>query len=208
MKEEIFETVLNEIVEELHQSNKLVKSLNDQVQTLQTRVEELCHQSADQLAKVAPPDLGPIHESMEQGFVSIRQGTAAIQQEISATSKLITAARMEITANKSIVRQYRLSLFPENDYNGHYKYFIKWMFMTIVILVLIAGVYAFISQYSANPQSQQTSSQPQAPARIPALPHPAQPIPPRRHPRIKKNNLDTVPAIEDSAIYRTFNHDK
>lgn len=197
MKEEIFETVLNEISEELRQHGQSAKSLRDTVQSLRdslenvcTRVDSLSQQLAAQplIAPPPPPDLQPLRETLELGLASLRKEIA------DGIAKLSTRVEAIEAQPKPIIRQFRLSLFSENDYQGNYKYFISRLFLSIVVITILAGSFALLRQHMDNNHLPGIPPPPTSPAQpITPLPPADRTIPARhRSGKNKKNILDTL----------------
>jgi len=67
---------------------------------------------------------------------------------------------------KPIIRQWRISLFPERDHSGSWKHFINWLFGSIVLALLVGALYALGRQYmeQVHPAPAAETMAPVAPA--------------------------------------------
>jgi hypothetical protein len=125
MKEEIFEAVLTEILEEMRQVNRGLKEQSNSIKDLCQRVESFEQKMRDQQVNVQPPDLSAVERQIAEGLVRVAE----------------TVERQP----KPVLRQVRFSIFPENDKEGSYKFFIRWLFGG-TILVLLVGAFFFLGR--------------------------------------------------------------
>lgn len=125
MKEEIFEVVLTEILEENRQVNKALKEQNTSIKELCQRIEEFEQKLRDQQVVIQPPDLSSVERQIGEGLARVAE----------------TVDRQP----KPVLRHIRVSFFPECDKEGSYKFFIRWLFGG-TILVLLVGVLFFLGR--------------------------------------------------------------
>ena len=137
MKEEIFEAVLTEILEEMRQVNRGLKQSNS-IKDLCQRVEGFEQKLRDQQVIVQPPDLSSLDRQIADGIVRVAE----------------TVDRQP----KPVLRQVRLSIFPESDREGSYKFFIRWLFGGAVLVMLVGALFFLGRQflYKWHPAVQQS----------------------------------------------------
>jgi hypothetical protein len=141
----IFETVLNEMLEDQKHLVNSVKALTttitdlrDKQADLQTRVEGFDQRLSDQTITAPPADTQPIQQLLQESMTSFR---GEIKQGIDRVGALVEAQP------KAIVRQTRILLFPESDRNGHFKYLIGKIFLALILIVLLGVLLNLGSQY-------------------------------------------------------------
>jgi hypothetical protein len=117
MSEQIVLTVLNEVLEELKEANKSLKEMGGTVKALELRV-----------------DTGMQHQIVAQ-CEGLRRETAAGMLRIAAVVE---------AQPKPIVR--RISLFPENDKEGNYKTFIRWLIGGTIGAMMVLTAYVLINE--------------------------------------------------------------
>jgi len=183
MKEEVFETVLNEVLEELKLSKEEVKS---GMATLTEKVEKIDRRLDEQVV-AAPADTQPIQQIITEGHQKIEKSLTERHDDMKKmVAKMVAEEFQKVSAiveaqPKPNVRQFRLILFPENDYHGYYKFFVTRLLMWLTILAGIAvlshlGMHWLDNIHSERQlqlqlQSQSPSFQKSYPEPLP--PHPA-----------------------------------
>jgi len=144
---EMFRTVLNEILTELKQFNNGQKEMGKTLLLLGEKVDGF-QQRLDNLKVEAPAvDLQPVKDQLAEWAVGFnRQMTEGMEKIQTAFSQNLQKLSEAVAAQpKPIVR--RISLFPENDYNGHFKFFIGRLLWAILGLCLLAGLFSLGQQY-------------------------------------------------------------
>jgi hypothetical protein len=127
MNEQIFNDVLTDILEELKQSNQTLKTLQTTVKDLHTTTTGFEQKLADQQVIAPPAD------------------TTAIRE---LTGKAITEIAAIVEAQpKNVVKQWRLSFFPDNDRNGSFKHLINKCTLIIICVALILAGYSLGLRY-------------------------------------------------------------
>lgn len=141
----IFETVLNEILEDQKRLTDSVKALNttitdlrDKLTDLQTKVDGFDQRLSDQIITAPPADTQAIQLLVQDGMTSFR---GELKEGIGHVGTLIEAQP------KAVVRQTRILLFPESDHNGNFKYLIGKIFLALILIVLLGVLLNLGSQY-------------------------------------------------------------
>ncbi len=164
MSEQVVLTVLNEVLGELKEANKSLKEMDGTIKALESRVTGFEQMLKDQQVIVQPPDLGPAFEEIrrltsetgetasetignvqEKATDILNQVQVTVEQKLSEIRKVIDGRLAE--QPKPIVRQWRVSLFPESDRAGSYKYFISWLFGGTVLVLLVGALFSLGRQY-------------------------------------------------------------
>ncbi len=141
---EMFRTVLNEMLGELKQLTQGAKETNKNVATLQEKFGEF-HHRLENLQVIAPAvDLAPVHDSLTQGVSELnKQVTEGMQGVLTTFTQHLEKLTAAVEAQpKRIVR--RISLFPENDRHGNYKYTIRTMFLSILGALVVGGAFSLL----------------------------------------------------------------
>lgn len=154
VEEEIFKSVLEEVLEELQKANRSLKEMGGTVKDLEARVRAF----EDKEIKIDPPDLEPLKNRIEQMPAAIHEEAVktgeAIRQQVvdeggalrkETASGLAKVAAAVEAQPKPIVR--RITFFPDADRQGHYKFFIRWFFGTVIGVFLIGATYISIRVY-------------------------------------------------------------
>ena len=228
MKEEVFEAVLNEILEDQKPLILILKDLQQQVAVLTEKVASFDQRLNSQI--VAPPvDTRPLEQQTEKALAQttrfltaaldkIDQRGAAISGQLNDTLKTgLQKTNTILEAQpKPIIRQWRISFFPEPDRQGSYRLFLNRL--TIVICILAALIVLFLlgniwlnNIHSERVNASHAFRDPLPPASSPSQYSPPNPSPitHHHHPSSpssgsqKKRNPDslqtTYPAITDSS---------
>ncbi|MDO6435393.1 hypothetical protein Q4E93_32555 [Flavitalea sp. BT771] len=152
---EMFRAVLNEILNEHKQFSNAIKEMNKTVAGLGERMDGFQRQLENLQIVAPPPDLQPLKDQFAAGVadfgVQVKETLAGMQAVHSQQLQKMTAV-LEAQP-KPIVR--RISLFPENDRHGNFKYFFKCLFLSILGFGLLAGLYAFGAQWLEQRGSRQ-----------------------------------------------------
>ncbi len=115
MNEQIITEVLNDILEELKQSNQSLKTLQNTIGDLQEKTSGFEQKLTDQQV-IAPP---------------------------------------------AVIRQWRLSFFPDNDINGSFKHLVNKITLGMICLAFIAAGYKLGIHYLDRPVSASQAVAPQ-----------------------------------------------
>ena len=126
MNEQIITDVLNDILQELKQSNQLLKTLQTTIGDLQEKTSRFEQKLTDQQV-IAPGVISAIVEAQP----------------------------------KNIIRQWRLSFFPDNDINGSFKHLVNKITLGMICFALIAAGYNLGLHYLDRPVSASQAVAPQ-----------------------------------------------
>jgi len=201
--------VLNETLEELQTANKSLKEMGQKITLLETRVKAF----EEKEIKIAPPDLEPLKQKIDDlpGVIGgemkkindtvtklVVDQCAALRGE--TTTGLTKIAAAVETQPKPIIR--RISLFPENDREGNYKTFIRWLVGGIVAALLVGSAYVLANLWiqRSHPRwlsmpgtGMDFSTDSASPARtVPVPPKKAATARPHAHQKKFEKNLDTL----------------
>jgi hypothetical protein len=164
MSEQMVLTVLNEVLGELKEANKSLKEMGGTIKALESKVTGFEQMLKDQQVVVQPPDLDPAFEEIrrltretgeaasetigtvqEKARDMLDQVQVMVGQKLSEIRTVIDDRLAE--QPKPIMRQWRVSLFPESDREGSYKYFINWLFGGMVLVLLVGALFLLGRQY-------------------------------------------------------------
>jgi hypothetical protein len=176
MNEQIFNDVLNDILEELKQSNQTLKTLQTTVKELHTTTTGFEQKLADQKVIAPPADT-----------TAIRELTGKAMTEIAA----IVEAQP-----KNVVKQWRLSFFPDNDRNGSFKHLINKFTLIILCAALILAAYSLALRYLEIKDQRESASAPNGLS----LPPPSLPPPVTAPPANSKEHHAHRPASEKKSL--------
>jgi hypothetical protein len=153
MGEQIMLTVLNEVLDELKEANKSLKEMGGTVKALETRVRAF----EEKEIRIEPPNLEPLKEKIDElpdliNGEMMRVDKYMQQQIVAQCGELrqeTAAAMLKIAAAveaqpKPIVR--RISFFPENDKEGNYKTFIRWLIGGTIGAMIVVTAYVLINE--------------------------------------------------------------
>ena len=193
MNEQIIKEVLNDILEELKQSNQLLKTLQTTIGDLQEKTSGFEQKLTGQQVIAPPADTTPIQELTDRAINTIQQD---VKKQVGIISAIVEAQP------KNVIKQWRLSFFPDNDFHGNFKHLVNKITLGMICLALVAAGYKLGLHYLDRPVS---ASQADAPKTFgSATPGPAAPdvaFPPStitkgRHHHTQegeiKNKLDTL----------------
>jgi len=192
---EMFRTVLNEMLLELKQMAQGAKETNKNLAALQEKFGEF-HHRLENLQVIAPAvDLTPVHDSLTQGVSElnkqVKEGMQGVLTTFTQHLEKLTAA---VEAQpKRIVR--RISLFPENDRHGNYKYFIRAMFLSILGALVVGGAFSLLLNNMEERKEERRKLMFQKPAAQEwTTQPPAQPssAPPRKKTKARPPIADTI----------------
>jgi hypothetical protein len=140
----------------------------------------------DQQVVVQPPDLDPafgeirrltretgdaasqtIGTVQEKARDMLDQVQVMVGQKLSEIRTVIDDRLAE--QPKPVIKQWRISLFPDSDKTGSYKYFISWLFGGIVLALSVGALFSLGRQYldkwhPSAEEPKQTMSMPQVKA--------------------------------------------
>ncbi|HEX3933655.1 MAG TPA: hypothetical protein VHW43_03190, partial [Puia sp.] len=154
MSEQMVLAVLTEVLDELKEANKSLKEMGGTIKGLETRVQAFEKKEI----KIEPTDLGPIIRLVEQMPEILKEGINGLDEglrqrvtvECAELRKETMAGLLKVATAveaqpKPIVR--RISFFPENDYQGNYKHFIRWVICGIISAMIVLTVYVLINEW-------------------------------------------------------------
>ena len=207
MKEEIIETVLNEMLQDQKQLIlALDQRLNAQIVAPPVDTRPLEQQTKKALAQITLFQTAALDKIDQRG--------AAISGQLNDT---LTTGLQKIHATleaqpKPIIRQWRISFFPENDRQGSYRLFLNRATVVICILAVLIVLFLLGSSWLNNIHSERVDASHAFREPLPAVSLPSQYSPPSSSPVThhhhsssspKKRNPDslqtTYPAITDSS---------
>jgi hypothetical protein len=153
MKEEIFESVLNEILEDQKQCTLVIKDLYAAVAVLTEKVAGFDQRLNEQV--VAPPaDTLAVQKVIDEGLARIEQ---RFLDSVEKNKQILTATFEKTNAiveaqPKAIVRQFRFFHIPEHDPEGNFRYFVNrillWLFgLSIVAALFLLGSHSMGWRY-------------------------------------------------------------
>jgi len=149
MNEEIFSTVLNEILDELKESNQSLKTLQTTVKELQTTTAGFEQKLTDQQVIAPPADTTAIQELTGTAIAGMQE---AVKTQLDA-ARCDTGNKMDHIASiveaqpKAVVKQWRLSFFPDHDINGSFRHLINKCILALICIVLIGACYSLGLHY-------------------------------------------------------------
>jgi len=196
---EMFRTVLNEMLTELKQLRDGQKEMNKTILLLGEKVDGFQQHLENLKVEVPATDLQPVKDELAEWAVGfnglIKEGMEKIQTTFSQHLQKLSAV---IEAEpKPIVR--RISLFPETDRNGHFKFFISRLILGVLGALLLVGLFSLGQQYIAQRPSTESMMPYQqfVPERTaPAAPPPHKTKAPRKHHVV--DSLEKAPVGGDS----------
>ena len=157
--------VLTEVLDELKEANKSLKEMGGTIKTLETRVQAFEQKEI----RIEPPDLEPINSRVGQLPGIIKEGMnrldEGLRQQLGAecaelrketTVGLLKVATAVETQPKPIVR--RISFFPENDYQGSYKIFIRWVICGTIGAMIVLSAYVLINEWILRAYPQEAAA--------------------------------------------------
>lgn len=171
MNEEMIKEVLEDVLQELKDGNRLLTECRGVVAACDERVSGFEQKLKEQQVIVEPVDLTPALEVMrteaaamfkrESSVADLARGLLLVEQKtlrehtakcIKDLSDVVEAAVKRIDAaateqQKPIVRQYRYVLFEKES---NYKLFMNWVFGTIVVVVVVGAFFLLEKQYIAK----------------------------------------------------------
>ena len=204
MNEQIITDVLNDILVELKESNQSLKTLQTTVKDLQDKTAGFEQKLTDQQVIAPPADTTPIQELTGKAIDIMQQ---EMKKELAAIRTDVIGSMMNISTiveaqPKNVIKQWRLSFFPDNDFNGSFKHLVNKITLGMICITLIGAGYKLGLHYLDRPVSAAQAAAPQtfgSAARGPAAseaPVPPPTITKGRHHHDqeveKKNKLDTL----------------
>jgi hypothetical protein len=127
MDETIFETVLSEVLEELRQANVSLREMKGLVSGLEERVGVFERQLREQTVVAPPADVEPVKEVVAGGLELLRGEQSAGMQRIAAILE---------GQPKNVVKQWRVSFFPDNGRMDYGLLVRKLAFVAILGMVV------------------------------------------------------------------------
>ena len=207
MKEDIFETVLNEVLEEQKISNLKLEELQNGFATMTEKVETFDRRLNEQVV-AAPADTQPIQQLITEGHNKMEKILTERNEEIKkvATGEFQKVSAIVEAQPKAIVRQYRLAFFPENDYNGYYKFFVTRFLLWVTILAGIAVLFYLGMHWLDNIHSErQLQLQLQNQSNPSRQPYPES-LPP--HPASPSKKIHKHPDLPGQDLFRSTTPDR
>jgi len=144
MNEQIITDVLNDILQELKQSNQSLKTLQTTIGELQEKTSGFEQKLTGQQVIAPPADTTPIQELTGRAINTIQQD---VKKQLGVISAIVEAQP------KNVIKQWRLSFFPDNDINGSFKHLINKITMGMICFALIAAGYKLGLHYLDRPVS-------------------------------------------------------
>lgn len=144
MNEQIFTDVLNDILDELQQSNRSLKILQTTINDLQEKTTGFEQKLIDQQVIAPPADTAPIQELTEKAIQTIQQD---VKKQLNVISTIVEAQP------KSVIKQWRLCFFPDNDHRGNYKHLINNLTWALVGIAFILAGYFLILHNMDKPDT-------------------------------------------------------
>src|ERR1700744_3661257 len=132
MNEQIITDVLNDILEELKQSNQSLKTLQTTIGDLREKTSGFEQKLTGQQVIAPAADTTAIEEGTGRAINTIQQD---VRKQLDIISAIVEAQP------KNVIRQWRLSFFPDNDINGSFKYLVNKVTLGMICLALIAAGY-------------------------------------------------------------------
>ena len=148
MKEEVFESVLNEILEDQKLSTQIIKDLQTAVTTLTEKVASFDQRLNEQV--VAPPaDTLAVQKVIDEGLARVERRTAETAAGINDT---VNSAFQKTNAiveaqPKAIIRQFRIFAIPEHDPEGNFRYFFSRILLCLLAWSIIAALFVLASHH-------------------------------------------------------------
>ncbi|HEY4290589.1 MAG TPA: hypothetical protein VGN00_25990 [Puia sp.] len=142
MNEQIINDVLNDILDELKQSNQSLKTLQTTIGDLQEKTAGFEQKLTGQQVIAPPADIAPIQELTASAINTIQQN---VKKQLE-----IIAAIVE-NQPKNVIKQWRVSLFPDNDINGSFKHLVNKITLGMICFALIAAGYKLGLHYLDRP---------------------------------------------------------
>src|ERR1700754_1750010 len=142
MNEQIINEVLNDILEELKQSNQSLKTLQTTVGDLQEKTSGFEQKLSGQQVIAPPADTAPIRELTDRAINTIQQD---IKRQLDVISAIVEAQP------KNVIKKWRFSIFPDNDINGSFRHLINKITLGVICLALIAAGYKLGLHYMDSP---------------------------------------------------------
>jgi hypothetical protein len=131
MEPEIIETVMSEVLSELRelkqqqtQQTKAVVILLDKLQNFENKVSDIKVQSS------SPIDINSLSKDISDGITSIK---SVIE-----------------TQPKSVIKQYRFLLFPEQNAGEYYRIVIGRLLFWVMVFLLATYLFALTRQFIDN----------------------------------------------------------
>ena len=164
MNEEILKEVLEDVLQEFKEANQKLGALEGRVAAFEQKLIDqqviveapdlrpafdLLKQQSDESAAAVTTAMEAVQQAVKESLQKLEQATSqerADLQKVSETGLQAIADRLA-QQPKPIIRQFRFSLFPENDREGHYKYFIKWVFGGTLLVMVIGALFFLGRQY-------------------------------------------------------------
>jgi hypothetical protein len=144
MNEQIINEVLNDILEELKQSNQSLKTLQTTIGDLQEKTSGFEQKLTEQQVIAPPADTTAIRELTGGAINSIQQD---VKDQLGIISAIVEAQP------KNVIKQWRLSIFPDNDLNGSFKHLVNKITLGMICFALIAAGYKLGLHYLDRPVS-------------------------------------------------------
>ena len=206
MNDEIFETVLNDILNEQRETNRLLRQAIEEQRAMQEKLNGFDQRLTDIKIDAPPADTSAIQKVTGDGIEKITTLVAASVEKINTTlaEKFEKVNAIVEAQPKPVVRQLRFVFFPEHDYNGMYRFFLTRVLGFFIILVLIAALFTLGRDYLNRPSDPFSRTNAnglpymQFPASTPPGPKPV--TGPIHHPRQQKHLKPLSDSLDPSAV--------
>ena len=123
MEMQIVETVLTDLLEEQKETNKLLRELIEKLNEVEIKVDGFNQKLENQQVMPPPVDTRPLEKIAALGMVDMCQVVAK--------------------QPKSVIKQFRLQLFPETNSDRYYKIILPWA----LLFVIATYIYFLIKQW-------------------------------------------------------------
>ncbi|HWK07796.1 MAG TPA: hypothetical protein VNS58_29390 [Puia sp.] len=147
MNEEIFESVLNEILEEMKVFSLLAKDLQNTVADLKEKVTAFDQRLTEQV--VAPPaDTLAVQQVLKEGLNKIERLNIDSVDKIngSVTAGFQKISQLVETRAEAVLRHRRFVFYPEND-NPNYRFFLSRLLLFITGTIVIGLLFVLAWQW-------------------------------------------------------------
>jgi hypothetical protein len=204
---EMFRAVLDEMLMELKQLHSATKEMKETIDALNEKIDGFNVRLENLQVVAPPPDLEPVKGQLAEG---VSEFNRQVKESMDGIREVYTQHLKKLTDTleaqpKPIVR--RISLFPENDTRGHFKYFMKCLVLGILGMTLLAGLFSLGQQYLARHSNDQSAEYNVSPsqAAMPSAPGPhAIKVQRKKHGRsndggVAMGRVDSVGSLPDGA---------
>ena len=147
MNEEIFQTVLNEILDEMKKISQIEKDLHHTVADLKEKVTAFDQRLTEQV--VAPPaDTLAVQQVLQKELEKIEKlhAVSVERMSLTVTAGLMDVTRVVETRADAILRHRRFVFYPENN-NTNYRFFLSRLLLFITGIIVIGLLFVLAWQW-------------------------------------------------------------